>query len=207
MSSTKNPPSPQDSAPWIARAKLGDAASIERALEPFRGYLTMIADRAIDPRLASTVEAADAVQETFLAAHRAIAGFRGSTEAEWRAWLKAILINHLINLRRAHLDSPRRGPVSFTPPRVLELDDVLLDDATPPSVRLRTSERDLALEAAIRQLPEHYRIVVLLRGRDGLSFDAIADRLETSAEAARKIWTRALKQLRTTLGADHDPHR
>ena len=48
------------------------------------------------------------VQDTFLAAQRGIAGFRGSTQAEWRSWLEAILINQLANLRRAYLDTRKR---------------------------------------------------------------------------------------------------
>ena len=57
--------------------------------------------------LATKAGASDLVQETFLAAQRGIAGFRGSTLAEWRGWLEAILTNQLANLRRSYLDTQK----------------------------------------------------------------------------------------------------
>src|SRR4029077_1127048 len=86
----------------------GDAAALGHALEAFREYLTLVASRGIGPGLATKAGASDLVQETFLAAQKGIAGFRGSTQAEWRAWLEAILTNQLANLRRAYLDSQKR---------------------------------------------------------------------------------------------------
>lgn len=177
-----------------------------RALEPFRAYLTMIAGRLIEPGLATQVEASDLVQETFLAAHRGVAGFQGSTEAEWRGWLKAILINRLANLRRAHLAMKKWGPIRD--PRRSGTDRVDQDLREPiatPSAYMRLKERDQALEAALSLLPEHYNAVVRLHSIDGLSFEAVGARLGVTGEAARKTWIRALMRLQKILGPDHDP--
>jgi DNA-directed RNA polymerase specialized sigma24 family protein len=81
-----------------------------RVLEPYRADLTLIARRAIGPELAGKVGASDLVQETFLAAQQHVASFRGRTEPAWRAWLKAILLNHLANQRRDHAAGKRQGP-------------------------------------------------------------------------------------------------
>ena len=55
------------------------------------------------------------------------------------------------------------------------------------------------------RLPEHYRQVVLWHHDEGLTFEAIAARMGISAEAARKLWGRALVCLKRNLGPDHDP--
>jgi len=195
-----------DTASWIGLARLGDATALERALEPFRPYLTMIATRAIEPMLANKIEPADLVQETFLAAHRGIAGFHGSTAGQWRAWLKAILFNHLANLRRSYLDAQKKGFERSTP----RSDDSVLagglqSTITPPPRRLQLNERDRAIRAALQQLPERYREVVVLHHDDGLTFEVAGGRMGISADAARKLWNRALIRLQIILGPDHDP--
>lgn len=197
-----------DAASWIEPARHGDAKALERALEPFRSYLTMVATRAIDPMLANQVDPSDLVQETFLAAHRGIASFQGSSEGQWRAWLKVILINHLANLRRSYLGAQRKGFESSMP-----LDDRaatvrgLQSTFTPPPRRLQLNERDRAIMAAMKLLPGRYREVVVWHHDDGQTFEVIGTRLGISADAARKLWNRALIRLQKLLGPEHDPHR
>ena len=62
---------------WIDAARKGDVEALGQALEPFREYLTLMASRGIGPGLATKAGASDLVQETFLAAQKGIAGFRG----------------------------------------------------------------------------------------------------------------------------------
>ena len=83
---------------------------------------------------------------------------------------------------------------------------VLLTDSFPsPSRHLQKKERDAAIVEALNRLPAHYRQVVLWHHDDDLTFDAIAKRMGVSAEAARKLWGRALLSLKRALGPDHDP--
>jgi RNA polymerase sigma-70 factor (ECF subfamily) len=191
---------------WIEAVRRGDAAGLGRALESFRDHLNQIARRAIEPALATRIGASDIVQETFLAAQRGASGFRGATEAEWRAWLEAILVNRLANARRAQLGTKKRrverlgATVDVSGSRAF-----LQDEATPPCHRLIHRERDEALEAALNRLPERHRTVVLWRHDERLGFEAIGTRLGISADAARKLWARALLRLKQVLGPDHDP--
>lgn len=187
----------------IDAARGGDSAALGEVLEAFRQYLTLLAHRGLGSGLATKAGASDLVQETFLAAHRGIGGFRGSTQAEWRAWLEAILHHQLANLRRAHRDTrKRRGEPAAGGVR---LDDRVLDTITPPSLSLQRRERDTALEDALRRLPAHYQQVIRWHHDDGLTFEAIGTRLSISADGARKLWGRALVRLRRSMGPDHDP--
>lgn len=190
----------------IAAARQGDTEALGTALEAFRDYLNLIASRAIGPELTTKTGASDLVQETFLAAQRGIAGFRGSTQSEWRAWLEAILGNQLANLRRSFLETrKRRAEVAVSPTDIAGMPGAAADTRTSPSRHLQRRERDAAMEAALRRLPEHYREVVLWHHDDGLTFEAISARMGISAEAARKLWGRALASLKRALGPDHDP--
>ena len=146
----------------IDAARRGDISAARGGLESFREYLMLVASQEIGSGLATKAGASDLVQETFLAAQRGIAGFRGSTLAEWRGWLEAILTNQLANLRRSYLDTQkRRGLKSRGRPNAWRGIDVLADTPTSPSRHLRCQERDQAIEEALLRLPDHYRQVVL----------------------------------------------
>ena len=64
-------------------------------MEEFRPYLKLLARLHLDPRVRGQVDPSDIVQQPFLAAHAKQAQFRGATDAERAAWLRAILANHL----------------------------------------------------------------------------------------------------------------
>jgi len=193
-------------ATWIEAARRGDEVGLGRALEPFREHLSRIARHAIEPALATRIEDSDLVQETFLAAQRGASRFRGATESEWRAWLEAILVNCLAKVRRTHLGTQkRRIERPATSADVAGAKGFLQDEATSPSHCLMDRERDAAIEAALLRLPDRYRSVVRWRHDDGLTFEAIGDRLGISADAARKLWARALLRLKQALGPKHDP--
>jgi RNA polymerase sigma factor (sigma-70 family) len=56
------------------------------------------------------------------------------------------------------------------------------------------------LEDALRRLPEHYRQVLRLHAQEELTFGQVAEQLGCSAEAARKLWRRAVEILVRLLG-------
>jgi RNA polymerase sigma factor (sigma-70 family) len=66
-------------------------------------------------------------------------------------------------------------------------------------------ERERALREAMMNLPENYRRAIQWHHEERLTFEEIAGRLGGSAEAARKVWGRALVRLREALGPGHDP--
>ena len=73
-----------------------------------------------------------------------------------------------------------------------------------PSRDLARRKREAALIEGLERLPDHYREVVIWHHREQLSFEEIGRRRGISAEAARKLWTRALGRLRKELGPAHD---
>ena len=61
--------------------------------------------------------------------------------------------------------------------------------------------------AALGRIPEDYRRVVVWHQYDRLTFEEIGERLGRSAEAIRKLWSRALIRLTEELGPAHDPRK
>jgi RNA polymerase sigma-70 factor, ECF subfamily len=185
----------------------GRAEAFGGGLDQFRDYLTRVARREIGPDLAAKVSASDLVQETFLAAGRDVAQFRGAGPVALRGWLKGILKHLLGNIRRGYRLTGKRcvGREVGAGDGAAGLWASVSASATSPSGCAMRIEREHALERALMALPEHYRQVILWHHQERLPFDAIAGRLGVSSEAARKVWGRALQRLREALGPGHDP--
>ena len=66
-------------------------------------------------------------------------------------------------------------------------------------------ESEAALRQALEALPDDYRRTVIWHQYDGLAFEEIGVRLGRSAEATRKLWSRALFRLADELGPGHAP--
>ena len=76
-----------------------------RSLEDYRDYLLLLVRLQLGSRLRAKVDASDVVQQAILHAHQSRAQFRGGTEGEWLAWLRAILA------------TPSRPPLVGSTPR------------------------------------------------------------------------------------------
>jgi DNA-directed RNA polymerase specialized sigma24 family protein len=88
----------------------------ERPVEAYLNYLRMLARIQVGPRLLAKMDASDIVQQAILQAHEARSEFRGTTEPEKLAWLRAILANVLAAaLRRYGAQARQVGRERHTP--------------------------------------------------------------------------------------------
>src|SRR5262245_3668507 len=69
-------------------------------LERHRDSLVLLASAQLDPPWQARVSPSDLVQQSLLEAHHAADQFRGTTDAELRAWLRRILTRNLANVAR-----------------------------------------------------------------------------------------------------------
>lgn len=132
--------------------------------------------------LGSRAEAEDALQTTFLYAHRALE--RGVVPENEHAWLHAIARNAC----RWHLRTlARRGPLSTD----LDL------DAFPSRLPLEDESQDLReeLEDALATIPESQRHAFVLREVHGLAASEVAARMGMSTKATYALLTRARRSM------------
>jgi RNA polymerase sigma-70 factor (ECF subfamily) len=60
-----------------------------------------------------------------------------------------------------------------------------------------------ALDRALQRLPAEYQQVVILRYHEGRSFAEVGAALGKSEDAAKKLWLRAVRRLRSEMkGSD-----
>jgi RNA polymerase sigma-70 factor (ECF subfamily) len=189
-------------AGWLAQARTGQPGageSLGQALEACRGYLLLIAQQEMDPELQAKGGASDLVQETFLKAHRHFGRFHGDTEAELLAWLRRMLLNNLIDFRRLYWETAKRQankeiPLAAGGSSCEQAPEPAGSELSPSRVAMK-GEQAQAIAQALERLPEDYRQVLIWRQQEDLTFEVIGQRLNRSADAARKLWARAVERL------------
>jgi RNA polymerase sigma-70 factor, ECF subfamily len=183
--------------PWLGAARAGSSEALGKALEACRGYLLQIASRELGPDLQCKCGASDLVQQTFLEAKRDFSGFHGATDREWRAWLRRLLLNNLANVVRDFRETAKRAvgrEVALTDGEDRQAGVPRPADNLPsPSAAAMAQEQAAAVRQALERLPEAYRQVLRLRHEDDLTFEEIGRRMDRSADAARKLWARAVE--------------
>jgi RNA polymerase sigma-70 factor, ECF subfamily len=173
----------------IESARLGSSDALWRLLDHYRLYLLSIAEAELEPGLRAKAGASDLVHDAVLSAQAGFGNFRGRTEGELQGWLRTILLNNLANLRR----QPPNGHASNN-----DLSRLKVQGRNPLDIAIE-DEETRALVQALSRLPEMSRQVVHWRQWEKRSFEEIGKLLGKSAEAARKIWSRAVQQLQKEM--------
>ena len=137
-----------------------------------------------------SAEAEDVAQEAFLKAHRALWRFRPG--APFRPWLLRIVGNESINRRRS---AARRERLALR-----AAGERSSGGATPsPEAATLARERHEALLAALEELPEDQRLVVVCRYFLELSEAETATALGCRRGTVKSRLSRALDRLRTDM--------
>ncbi|MFO1000945.1 MAG: sigma-70 family RNA polymerase sigma factor [Planctomycetaceae bacterium] len=175
----------------------GDVFS--EVLESCRRFLLEIANKEVPADLRAKGGASDLVQQTFAAALRWESQFRGESIAELKAWLREILRTEAAVFRRQYYQTARRDvskEVAMNPMEVRH-------GSTPQSVVIK-AEETLHLSSAFSNLPIDYQKVVMLRMEQQMTFCEIGEKLGRSEDAARKLFSNAIRRLRLDLAATAD---
>src|SRR3954471_11051184 len=127
----------------------------------------------------NSADAEDLVQETFLKAYRSFGTFEEGSNL--RAWLYRILTNTYINIYRARQRRPQETDLA-------DVEDLYMYRRLPlieTAVANRSAEDQLVdliaddeVKQALEDLPENFRIPVLLADVEGFSYREIADMLD-----------------------------
>jgi RNA polymerase sigma-70 factor (ECF subfamily) len=186
------------------------ACEVIRPIEQYRDYLLLLVRLQIGSRLRAKVDASDVVQQAMLHAHENRAGFRGETEGEWQAWLRAILANALAAALRRFDTQARDQAREQSLEGELErsssrLECLLVADQTSPSERAVRGEELVRLAHAIARLPEVERRVVELHYLRGLTVADVAEHIGRTRPAAVGLLFRGLKRLRQILRDAGEP--
>ncbi|QJW94565.1 RNA polymerase sigma factor [Frigoriglobus tundricola] len=174
----------------VVRARGGDRGAFEE--------LVRRTSRLVYARLYLDVgrpdRAEDLLQETFLLAFRSLHSLQDA--AGFRPWLLTIAHNVLIDDARRAMRQKRLAPVAETHATLV------------PSAELRPDEHAERAElhrrvlAALRALPQEYRLPLTLRYVTGADYESISEQLGLTNGSLRGLLHRGLKMLRDRLPPD-----
>jgi RNA polymerase sigma-70 factor, ECF subfamily len=196
-----------DTADFAARlrsARLQSSEAVGALLENCRNYLLLIANSSLRPDLQAKIGASDVVQETLFEAVRLFDRFTGDNEQELLRWLSRILDNKVGNAVKryagtAKRDLGRERPLDGNDRNGSERARAQPAVLDPPSADLRAREESASLRSATAALSGDHQRVIDLRIAQGLSFEEIGRLMNRTAEASRKLFARAIDQLREGL--------
>ncbi len=165
----------------VEAAKRGDRAALDRLFQRHQATIYRIG-----LRICGTEEdAKDVLQETLLAAVRALPEFRGASSVS--TWLYTIARSHCLRQRRRS----KYAPAAIESLDAVEHADRVIDPSRPPDQELDGRRLEAVLEGAIRALDPKYREVLVLRDVEGLSAAEVAEVLGLSVEAVKSRLHRA----------------
>lgn len=145
--------------------------------------------------------AQDAVQDAMLSAARNLHRFRG--DSQLTTWLERIVINSALTRRRVirrRSEQPLEALLEHRDPRGQTGLGFATDGPSPERSLLRSEMRSL-IRAAIDELPDDYRTVVILSHFHDAGIAEIASQLRISPNAVRIRLHRARRALHGLLAA------
>ncbi len=188
-----------EDAALVADLKAGSEDAFAQLIAHYHQPLYSLIARSVqDP-----ADAADITQDVFIKVFRNIRSFHG--DSSLRTWLYRIALHEASNQRRwwsrhkrqeVTIDSPSHsddGEETFT------LADMLEDGHGSPFDHAAQQELRLRVESALRQVPEAFRTVVILRELEGLAYEEIAEILNCNLGTVKSRLTRGRAALKSLL--------
>ena len=148
-------------------------------------------------------DAADLTQEVFVKIFRGISGFHG--DASLRTWIYRIALHEASNQRR-WWSRHRKQEVTIEAEtgesnegQPLCIKDTLVDQHESPFDTAEKREIRARVEAELREVPEPFRTVVVLRDLEGLAYEEIADILAVNLGTVKSRLLRGRAHLKARL--------
>jgi RNA polymerase sigma-70 factor (ECF subfamily) len=186
----RTPPLP-DEAAVIARAAHGDRAAFAQLMEHYQSACYGLAWRL----LSNADQAADATQDAFIHAYRAIGSFRGGV---FRSWLLRITANASYDIMRR----AQRRPTTVLPDPDEGAPELPDAHAVNPVAEATKSELYRHLEVALRMLPPDQRTAVVLCDVYGMDYNEVAELTQSALGTVKSRIHRGRLRLRDLM-AEH----
>jgi RNA polymerase sigma-70 factor (ECF subfamily) len=148
-------------------------------------------------------DAADTTQEVFIKVFRGIKGF--NADSSLKTWIYRIAVHEASNRRRwwfrhkFRVTSIEPGPESAEESQPWAMKDRLVDEGKSPLDNVHDDELRARVETELKALPEPYRTTVILRDVEDLSYEQIADVMQTTLGTVKSRLVRGREALRKRL--------
>ena len=180
-------------ARFISRLRARDLSAFEELVANFERPVYSLCFRL----LGDSEEARDATQETFLKVYRGLGGFRG--EAGLKTWIYRIAINQAMNQQRWWRRRRREETISLDITRGQSdttIGNLLPARSRSPEELAISSERERAIMRALADVKQEFRVALVLREIEELSYEEISETLSISIGTVKSRIARGREELR-----------
>lgn len=184
-----------DDVRLVEQARAGSRQALGELVSRHEGAMLAIARSYF----ASEADVEDAVQEAFVKAYRKLSQLEAGSR--FAGWLARITVNTCLDILKSKSEKvsleqfattvqlhPRLGQIQFT-----------------PATLASRGERSDLVKAAVGRLPEDLRVVVMLYFGEGMTYDQIAEYLDTTFSTVQGRLHRAKQALKKVLKGLHSP--
>jgi RNA polymerase sigma-70 factor (ECF subfamily) len=178
-----------DESALIAAAQGGDREAFNQLVVHYQSLAYNVAYRV----LGDADAAADATQDAFLSAYRAISRFRGGS---FRSWVMRIVTNACYDQLRV---KKRRPTTSIDDREDPDREEWNVDPGERPESFVTRQELSQAIQRALETLPNEQRATIILADIQGMSYDEIAETMSTSLGTVKSRLSRARRKMRDYL--------
>lgn len=195
---------PSDEAALVAELKAGSERAFNQLIAQYHQPIYSVIARSLhDP-----ADASDITQEVFIKVFRNVRSFHG--ESSLRTWIYRIALHEASNQRR-WWSRHKRQEIAMEAPcggggrdpdcegEPLSIGSTLADDHDSPFDYAAHAEARERVEAALREVPEAFRTVVILREIEGFAYEEIAEILGVNLGTVKSRLTRGRAALRDIL--------
>ena len=179
-----------DEEALVASARKGDARAFNQLVLLYQGMAYNVAYRI----LGDADSAADATQDAFLSAFKAIRQFRGGS---FKAWMLRIVTNSCYDQLRVK----QRRPTDSLDDLEIDEDHLrpLQDPSEQPDEHVERLQLNQVLQDGIQRLPVEQRVVLVLSDVQGLNYQEIAEATGLSLGTVKSRLSRGRARLRDLL--------
>ena len=184
-----------DEQALVAAARRGDTQAFNKLILTYQALAYNVAYRTLhDPDAA-----ADATQQAFISAFRALPGFRGGS---FKAWLLRIVTNACYD----QLRTAKRRPASSLDDMLVDPDHsvMLTDEGESPEDYALRQDLGRVIQNGLDELPPEQRLAVILCDIQGLSYQEIAQATGVSLGTVKSRLSRGRARLRDYLQREQE---
>ena len=169
---------------WLEQARQGDKTAFGNLIEAYQTPVYNLAYRMLN----NSGEAEEAAQEAFIRAYTRLSSY--NPEHKFSTWMLSITSNYCIDLIRK-----RRALLLFLDEPLPAHPALQSEKSKGPEAQMVINEQQEMVQNLLQELPEDYREAVVLRYWHELSYEEIAEMMNTTVSAIKSRLFRARRLL------------
>lgn len=184
-----------DEARLIRRLRRRDERAFTEMVRTYQDRVFALCVRMLGDR----AEAEDVSQEVFVTVFKSIDSFRG--DARFSTWLYRVTANHCKNRIKYLARRHHRAKQDIDDTRESDIARPMTDPHPRPDRAAEGAQMERIIRAALTEIDEDHRVVIILRDIEHLSYGEIAEILEVAEGTVKSRLFRARTALKQRIDA------